>query len=303
MVETKGWSYTGLDIVDGGNVDILSTDPYNYPLDDGSFDVVISGSTMEHVQDLHRWTKELLRVVRPAGWVIILTVNEWPEHKHPVDCWRILTDGMSFVLLNTYQASWVSASMDGRDTIGIARKRVDWMTIEGSELLSNERRWLHDTAQFVSARFGAEARMATIGVWHGASMYCLRSGCPQGEMIGVDRDLSALWHGPELGTLALLEADSRVCHEKVDGPLHLLLIDGDHHYDVIKADIENWTPKVAYNGTVVFHDYNPTPGWVRQLPHLADVQRAVHEWLQANRGQWIPLPTVGSLAAFRRIAE
>lgn len=303
MVEAKGWSYTGLDIVDGGNVDILCPWPYDYPIDDESFDLVISGSTMEHVPNLHRWTKELMRMVRPAGWLIVLTVNEWPEHKHPVDCWRILGDGMSFVLTNTHRASRVEVGTSGRDTYGIAIKHVDWMTVEGAVLLENERRWLHNTAQYVSANYGAEARMATIGVWRGASMYCLRSGCPQGELIGVDKDLSTLWASPELGDVTLLEADSRECHEQVDGPLHLLLIDSDHHREVIEKEIEYYTPKVAYDGIVVFHDYNPTAGWVRQLPHLADVRSTVNEWLLATRGQYIPLPTVGSLAAFRRIAE
>ena len=297
MVEEKGWSYTRLD------VDILAANPYNYPLEDDSFDVVLSGSTMEHIPDLHRWAKELMRLVRPAGWLIILTVNEGPEHKHPLDCWRILPDGMHFVLANTYKTSWINVGMDGRDTVGIARKSVDWMTIEDVVLLANERRWLHEAAQGVSAKLGAEARMATIGVGHGASMYCLRSGCPHGEMVGIDSSLGDLWHGPELGSVALLEADSRECHGEVDGPLHLLLIDGDHHKEIIEKDIENWIPKVPYNGIVVFHDYNPTPGWVRQLPHLADVQQAVTEWLLATHGQWIPLPTVGSLVAFRRIVE
>ena len=37
MVEALGWSYTGLDVVDGGNVDILASSPYNYPIDDASW--------------------------------------------------------------------------------------------------------------------------------------------------------------------------------------------------------------------------------------------------------------------------
>ena len=114
--------------------------------------------------------------------------------------------------------------------------------------------------------------------------------------------MSNLWHGHELGAALFLEADSRECHAQVEGPIHLLLIDGDHHKEVIEADIQNWTPKVPVGGIVAFHDYTPTPQWVKTLPHLADVESAVTEWLLANVGKYKPLMAEGSLAGFRRIA-
>ena len=133
-------------------------------------------------------------------------------------------------------------------------------------------------------------------------MYCLRAGCDQGLLIGIDSDMSNLWEGRELDPVYFLDADSRECHKQVDGPIHLLLIDGDHHREVIEADIQNWTPKVPVGGIVAFHDYSPTPQWVKMLPHLADVQDAVTEWLLANVGKYRSLNAEGSLAGFRRIA-
>lgn len=44
--------YTGLDIVPGVNVDIVTTDPYHWPIEDNAFDLVISGQCMEHVENL-----------------------------------------------------------------------------------------------------------------------------------------------------------------------------------------------------------------------------------------------------------
>ena len=62
LIEGRGWRYTGLDIAPGANVDVVADDPYCYPFADGAFDVVISGSTMEHVKHPWRWVPELADV-------------------------------------------------------------------------------------------------------------------------------------------------------------------------------------------------------------------------------------------------
>jgi len=97
LVEARGWEYVGLDIIGGKNVDVVTGDAYSYPFEDGEFDVVISGSTMEHVQAPWLWIVELYRVLKEGGFLAICTVMAWGEHRHPVDCWRILPDGMRFL--------------------------------------------------------------------------------------------------------------------------------------------------------------------------------------------------------------
>ena len=44
-----------------------------------------------------RWIPELTRVLRPKGLLAICTVWQFPEHRFPVDCWRILPDGMRYL--------------------------------------------------------------------------------------------------------------------------------------------------------------------------------------------------------------
>src|SRR3990167_3269425 len=73
LVERRGWSYTGLDTRDGPNVDIVTVDPFRYPVEDGAFDIVISGQTMEHVTAIWLWVPELARVVAPGGLLAIVT--------------------------------------------------------------------------------------------------------------------------------------------------------------------------------------------------------------------------------------
>lgn len=103
MVTRQGWHYTGLDVVPGKNVDVVTADPYRYPFDAGHFDVVISGSAMEHVPAIWRWVPELVRVLRPGGLLAIITHIQWELDHYPPDCWRILPDGMRYLFDETRQ--------------------------------------------------------------------------------------------------------------------------------------------------------------------------------------------------------
>ena len=95
----EGYSYTGVDIVEGQNVDVVSKDLYQYPFVDKAFDIVISGSTIEHIEDIFRWVKELARIVKKGGLVCIIGPSMFRNiHQHPIDCWRIYPDGMRYLL-------------------------------------------------------------------------------------------------------------------------------------------------------------------------------------------------------------
>jgi SAM-dependent methyltransferase len=124
LVQMRGHTYTGLDQVAGKNVDIVSPDPYNYPLSDNEYDIVISGSTMEHVEALWLWVPELTRVLRPGGMLAIITHTHWAYHPHPVDCWRVMPDGMQYLfnltgVLGRYQIEMYCTT----DISGLAWKR------------------------------------------------------------------------------------------------------------------------------------------------------------------------------------
>lgn len=101
LVIERGWNYTGLDIRPGRNVDIVANDPFSYPMPDNTYDLVISGSTMEHVTAVWRWVPELVRVLKPGGTLIIITHWQFVEHCYPLDCWRILPDGMRYLFDDT----------------------------------------------------------------------------------------------------------------------------------------------------------------------------------------------------------
>ena len=118
----NGHNYRGLDVEPGPNVDFVGG-LYDYPFPNGTFDVVISGQTIEHVENLHRWIREVARVAVPGGLMCIIGPNTFSEHKHPVDCWRVWPDGMRFLLGQIAALEVLECRAEGIDTIGIARKR------------------------------------------------------------------------------------------------------------------------------------------------------------------------------------
>ena len=83
-------------LVEMGNKDsltILTNDPYNYPIKDNTYDIVVSANVMEHVSDIFLWYKELKRIIKNDSYIITVMPLSWPYHEAPVDCWRIYPDG------------------------------------------------------------------------------------------------------------------------------------------------------------------------------------------------------------------
>lgn len=117
-----GWNYTGLDIESGPNVGVVATSPYRWPFCREYFDVVVSGQCMEHVKDLYRWIQECRRVLKPGGLICLIAPWKFKVHQHPVDCWRILPDGMTFLMRDIGRFSLLECCISDVNTIGIGRK-------------------------------------------------------------------------------------------------------------------------------------------------------------------------------------
>ncbi len=133
LFEQPNWSYTGLDLETGPNVDIALDSPYSWPLDDASFDVVVSGQALEHVEFVWLTVEEISRILKPGGLCCLIAPSGGPEHRYPVDCWRIYPDGMralaKFAGLDVIEAfsQWdkeLHPDMNPiwKDTVLIARK-------------------------------------------------------------------------------------------------------------------------------------------------------------------------------------
>lgn len=69
--------------------------PYKFPINDESYDVIISGQVIEHVGQVWKWIDELVRITKPKGKIITINPVSWPYHEAPIDCWRIFPDGIT----------------------------------------------------------------------------------------------------------------------------------------------------------------------------------------------------------------
>jgi SAM-dependent methyltransferase len=124
IVTSPKWHYTGTDIVAGNNVDVIMTSPVDLPFLVHSFNVVISGQTLEHVEFPYALVQDAYRVLLPGGLIFLVAPGGGKEHHKP-DYWRILPDGMRAILKNTGFDVLEVFMQQGRwhDVVGVGRKR------------------------------------------------------------------------------------------------------------------------------------------------------------------------------------
>ena len=99
------WIYTGIDIVEGPNVDVVIDKSYNTYISSNTFDVVISGGTLEHCENPFKLVEEMARILIPGGTMIINAPQVRYEHgtrSNPKirfkDYWRFNPEGLELLL-------------------------------------------------------------------------------------------------------------------------------------------------------------------------------------------------------------
>jgi SAM-dependent methyltransferase len=83
-----------LDMRDDPSLTYHALSEYEFPVESGSYDIVVSGQVIEHVRQVWTWVQELARVCKAGGFVVTVNPVSWPYHEAPIDCWRIFPEGM-----------------------------------------------------------------------------------------------------------------------------------------------------------------------------------------------------------------
>jgi SAM-dependent methyltransferase len=92
IFDAPSWSYCGVDLCAGPNVDVVLSSPYRFPFATASFDLVVSGQAFEHIDYFWLSWLEMVRILRPEGLIFLIAPSRGPEHRYPVDCWRFFPD-------------------------------------------------------------------------------------------------------------------------------------------------------------------------------------------------------------------
>jgi hypothetical protein len=267
--------YVGVDLEPGPGVDVVLTDVYSLPFEDGSVDVVLSGQMLEHCGQFWRVFSEIYRILKPGGLAFTIAPSAGPVHRYPVDCYRFYPDSWQALAdwsgLRLVQ-SWTDERGPWCDTVGIFQKGEGLQPVTAprpAPAVSHGALGPHPDPA-VEARGGARPYLEVladlhqvvqpqlyleIGVRSGASLAL--AGCPA---IAIDPDPSPKFApGPEV-TLHRCTSDEFFFFngpESFAGKVDLAFIDGMHLAEFVYRDFINVERVMSPRGVVVIDDVLP----------------------------------------------
>jgi hypothetical protein len=117
--------YLAADLQPSEGVAFILNDPYNLPLADNSIDIVVSGQAFEHTEFFWLSFREMVRVLKPDGFIFLIAPSAGPIHNYPVDCYRFYPD--SYTALAKYancylETVWLDERGPWNDLVGVFRK-------------------------------------------------------------------------------------------------------------------------------------------------------------------------------------
>jgi hypothetical protein len=117
-----GWSYVGMDIMAGPNVDVVG-DAHELTalFPQRRFDAVMAFSVIEHLMMPWKFALELNRVLNVGALCLITTHQAWPLHDMPWDFWRF-SDRAWGALFNRATGFEIIEAQMGEPTFFVAQR-------------------------------------------------------------------------------------------------------------------------------------------------------------------------------------
>jgi len=94
MFNDKNSKYVTADIVENILAEVHLDSKGQVPLDNNSFDTIISTQVLEHVDNPNLYLSEVKRLLKKDGTLILSTHGYWLYHPTPNDYWRWTSAGL-----------------------------------------------------------------------------------------------------------------------------------------------------------------------------------------------------------------
>jgi SAM-dependent methyltransferase len=94
-------SYIGVDITSYSWADVLASSG-NLPFKNGSFDLCLCTQVYEHLPRPRQTTREVCRVLKKKGILLLSTHAAFPVHDYPSDYWRWTDQGLKMMLNESF---------------------------------------------------------------------------------------------------------------------------------------------------------------------------------------------------------
>lgn len=279
--------YRAADMAAGPGVDILLDDPYKLPLPDQSFDLVISGQTFEHCEFFWKLFEEMVRVVKPGGFIFLIVPSTGAIHRYPVDCYRFYPD--AFAALAKYAGCrllecWRDERGQWLDLVGVFRRadgpefvpvsnppfvpECQWNGIRGADEEEVTRGQVSCLALLARMhRELAPTHYLEIGVTDGASL-----ALALGPATGVDPAPQLKAEIPPTTRLVVQPSDEFFESPDTSAPPDFCFINGLHRFEQTLRDFMNFERRAA-PGAVVLVD-----GIFPNHPAQAERDRRTQAW-------------------------
>lgn len=117
----------GVDIRPGNGVDVVAN-VYNLPFKEGEFDVVLCMTVLEHLEDPTRAIKEMRRVLKVGGRIIVSVPFMFPMHDVPGDYWRFTKFGLQKLFSEGWIIEKLLAETTTQEAFAVLLQRLGYQT-------------------------------------------------------------------------------------------------------------------------------------------------------------------------------
>jgi len=155
--------------------------------------------------------------------------------------------------------------------------------------LLQDRRELSFALQIILQKIPVLKKVIEIGTFKGGSLRLWQTiAAPDAILVGVDANdfTSGIFSHDKNVSLIFGRSDSPGVITKVKNiigiDVDLLFIDGEHTYEVVKSDYENYGHLVRPGGLIMFHDTQSTARSPRSAPHGCKVKQFWRELIDKN---------------------